>query len=520
MEGKDFEIFLSFLWTYRYENQTALNKEDSLAAVLRAMDILCIDFKHSEHKQSSLRKNQSICSKSIETQEIIHTKSFATPKISGAKPPKAQSESNKENRACMNVPRKTQDTKDSSRTIKNKKMAGKSIRKAKASVEPLIKKEVVVRNHRVGTTYGLRRNIKKVKFSDEISDPSDLEDDVQEDLLSVSESDEYKPDDEIDGGIDNDIEDSEDDDISDENDDLDDEDNKSYADEVIDTDEEDLFYLEQWDDIDNEQQIVDSEEAITAKDLVRLARQERSMANPTETMTMFTVKVCPDGTVEVLNQEEASKPLQPGCETAIALVAPSMSENNITELTPSRKASTKSYVRGRKRKIADDHGNFIGFGRVVHIMEDEKEVEIGSLQSRVMYSTDKLINPRSLLKAKTKITGAVNLKANDQTTLEPLSVSAISDSNSAQTGSSCDTNNAPLILCCSICGYQCNTVGGSGAQHDMRHHAACKHPRSRFFVLPPGNPHRECVQCTILMDSYERTIALDANIGLKGIDTI
>ena len=37
-------------------------------------------------------------------------------------------------------------------------------------------------------------------------------------------------------------------------------------------------------------------------------------------MTMFTVKVCPDGTVEVLNQEDASKPLGPGYETAIALV--------------------------------------------------------------------------------------------------------------------------------------------------------------------------------------------------------
>ena len=113
MEGKDFEIFLSFLWTYRYENQTALNKEDSLAAVLRAMDILCIDFKHSEHKKDSLRKNQSICNKSIETLETIHTKGFATPNISGTKPPKAQSESNKENRACMNVPRKTHDTKAS-----------------------------------------------------------------------------------------------------------------------------------------------------------------------------------------------------------------------------------------------------------------------------------------------------------------------------------------------------------------------------------------------------------------------
>ena len=102
----------------------------------------------------------------------------------------------------------------------NKKSLRKRLKKSKEKIsKPLVRKEVVKRNSRSETSYALRKSIKKVKFIDEVSGSSDMEDagDQNMDVSSVSESDEYIPEDKRKGAADNESDYSEGDDISDRN---------------------------------------------------------------------------------------------------------------------------------------------------------------------------------------------------------------------------------------------------------------------------------------------------------------
>lgn len=361
---------------------------------------------------------------------------------------------------------------------------------------------------------------------DEVSEPSDFEDDDEkeefDDLSSMSESDEYKPGAAV-GEGDDDLVDSEDDDISEDEEDEDGNETIDTKENTAETDEEDLFSIDPIGE-ENVSELITSEDAICIRETETLLTQDATDLS-TEAMTMFTVKVCPDGTVEVLNQEEASKPLGPGYETAIALVGPSKPDPTKTGLkdVEANHATVKPSLKlGQKRKLADDHGNVIGFARVVQIMEEPESKSHDNLPKKSVYSAEKIINPRSLLKAKTDALAEENktqeVTAASSSQPEPKAHQYTTSISSQPGNPDQDSKNAPLVLFCSLCNYQCGGDGKSGGgQKAMRHHAACKHPRSRFFVLPVGNPHRDCAQCNILMRSYEKTIASDPSIGLKGM---
>ena len=492
-------------------------KRDSLSKVL---DTLCHSFKFSETKGNIKPSLSEFNRKSVS----VDDEKFQKPNLASS-PSKSKIgvENDKENKNSYNVPSNNSVVSQTTSSKAKKKVGRKPMKKSKAADrEPLIKKEVVQRKHRAETVYTLRKNIKKVKFMDEVSEPSDLDEDEHDELSSLSDSDEYKPDNELKKGMENEEVDSEDEDISDENEeDFDEDEIMPNKYEHADSDEEDLFSIENGNEYNAvEVECLSSEAAISIKDIENLANQETSELP--EAMTMFTVKVCPDGTVEVLNQEEASKPLDPGYETAIALVGPSKGEENKGEPKETAADSPpKDTKMNYKRKIADEHGNVIGYGRVVQMMEGEKGLEIEHLHKKLTSSSEKhMINPRSLLKSKPTVTSEGNKTVNKHDVIppepEPKVLQGSSPSrHSQQVDSSSKTSS--LILFCSVCGYQCGSEGKSGGQQALRYHAASKHPGSRFFLLPVGNPHRDCVQCSILMNSYEKLIATDPNISLKGM---
>ena len=528
VDGKDFEAFILELWSYRsiHEKNNESLRESSgnigrnkahNEALMRVMDILCKEFisvgaiidkavKLSENQQSKPSKSRD------KPKDVVLMSSSENANISNT-----NQGADKENKNDINIHPSELVIIDTTMT-ETKKKVGRKVAKKANTQKPLVKKEIIQRKHRTETTYTLRKNIKKVKFTDEVSEPSDIdeeEDAKYDDLSSMSESDEYKPDHVLDGGIDNEVDDSEDEDISDGNEeDFDEEETMSSKDDYVETDDEDLFSIENWNDNDeNELEYLNSDEGVCIKDIENSTVQETS--DLPEAMTMFTVKVCPDGTVEVLNQEEASKPLGPGYETAIALVGPTKAEQTTNILKESLQDSTaKPNKISLKRKLADDQGNIIGLGRVVQIMEREKQLDLGSIPKKFISSSEKLLNPRSLLKARSN-------SASLGTTAGTKSVIDSSDPESKPLDVSEQTTGDPkrsnLVLFCSECGYQCESEGKFGGQNAMRYHAASKHSRSRFFVLPLGNPHRNCAQCTALMISYEKVIASDANISLKGM---
>ena len=539
LKATDFEIFLSELWKLDVRIPTQINSinEDSPSglqckgdvrgnkakydAITRVIDTLYIDFKNIENMETKSSKQLN----SLKKERMFHNKERAST-CSNTTCSKTMSEANKENLCGMNISVKDIDSPDS-KNFGIKKKVGRKPAKQKRTltvVEPLIKKEIIERKHRAETNYALRRNIKKVKFMDEItSEHSDYLTGDDDDLSSMSsESVEYKPNSAMNESVDDETEDSEDDDISDEED-FGVEEMIESKDDDLHTDEEDLFLIDQLHESNaDDVEYLNSEGVLGIKGITKREIQETNVVP--ETMTMFTVKVCPDGTVEVLNQEDASKSLDPGCETAIALVGPVKGEKPTKTLSISpQDSSTKPDTISNQRKSADDRGNYIGFGRIVQIMEGEKGTDIENLHKKlVKYSSEKIVNPRSLLKAKSNKTSGISQAENDtdDKTTSTESHSSLSKSmNSSATPEQTipGSRKKALILFCSLCDYQCGGEVKPGGQQSMRHHAASKHPRSRFFVLPSGNPHRDCVQCNLLMLSYEKTIASDPSIGLKGV---
>ena len=68
-----------------------------------------------------------------------------------------------------------------------------------------------------------------------------------------------------------------------------------------------------------------------------------------------------------------------------------------------------------------------------------------------------------------------------------------------------------LYLMCSICDETCLTLV------ELKHHCAKNHPGSKFFTIPTNNPHKNCVQCQVLMKSYEQMMAQDPGLLTKNV---
>ena len=525
-------MFLGELWSYHGSSFFGTLANDSTSdpnsakygAISRVMELLCLDVRCDKVLSENINpisKRASDKPKSFEVQNKF-IKKDNTMDVTGTN---VTSGFDKENTDALNIQSHDLVIVDTTVTQTKKKAGRKPKNRLKKDVtKPIVKKEVIQRKHRAETNYTLRKNIKKVKFMDEVSEPSDIEDENDtgqlEDLSSMSESDEYKPDVEIEED-DHEMDISDDDEISEEENDKDE--NIVTKDNDCESEEEDLFSIDHI-DVDDETEFINPDDSIGIKESENITSQDATEVS-TESMTMFTVKVCPDGTVEVLNQEDASKPLDPGYETAIALVGPAKSEQSKIEHKEidEKGANVKSIIKlNQKRKLADDLGNVIGFGRVVQITEQQQQLNSGDNSKKEIDLTEKIINPRSLLKAKSTSTSDTN-QAQDKTSIDTMQqeTKAIqyttTSSNSHHERPEKDIKSTPLVLFCSLCNFQCGGDGKLGGQQAMRHHAACKHPKSRFFVLPVGNPHRECAQCNVLMSSYENTIANDANIGLKGM---
>ena len=78
---------------------------------------------------------------------------------------------------------------------KSRRRVGRKKGQKNAKPEPYIKTEITD-SHRTSAIYGLRTTIKRKKFTDELSEPSDLDDDQETGEMILDSSDEYAPDEE------------------------------------------------------------------------------------------------------------------------------------------------------------------------------------------------------------------------------------------------------------------------------------------------------------------------------------
>ena len=514
IDAKDLETFIQQLWTYHKPSDTgsssdiASNTDSVYKSIERVLNTLCTDFKTTD---SIISEKANVSQRTTTSPDVV--KQNLSKKTSKKSALDKSHAADKENRKRYDIDYNDLLIVDTTK----KKSLRKRVKKSKEKIsKPLVRKEVVKRNHRSETSYALRKSIKKVKFTDEVSGSSDIEDggDENMDVSSMSESDEYIPEDKIKGAADNESDYSADNDIPDKNEeDLDEEESIEYENVQSETDEEDIFSIEYVNEKGHGSvgyQHV--EEGVCLKDISNLTTHET--AEVQDNMTMFTVKLCPDGTVEVLNQEDASKPLDPGYETAIALVGPTKASGYKDDAKMVRNHEHENSIKHSVgQNLTDEKGNVVGVGRVVQVMEEDGDSNMITTREKLIYSSERLINPRSLLKSKSASSADERI-VDDSKDLKALPHVHPS---STREGKSDASKESSLMLLCSVCGYQCGSDGKlGGGQQAMRHHAAKKHPRSRFFVLPVGNPHRECAQCNALMVSYEQIVAEDPAISLKG----
>ena len=241
---------------------------------------------------------------------------------------------------------KPKDENDKENTKPPKKPGRKRGPKPKVKEEPYIKTEVTD-SHRTSEVYGLRKVVKRKKFTDEISEPSDLDDDEDIDPLEDSE-DEYNPDDNEQLLLEEDDEESE-------------------SDEEFDDDLGD-------DEIDssNENDLLDSEDEIIDASINRTNEGKRD--GLPKGVESFTVKLNPNGELEAISAFD--------------------NEEDDTKRDPNVKRP-----RGRpkkKAKIEVSPEELVAIGRVVSVLEDENLEQL-AFKSKKIYASVKT-NPRSLLK--------------------------------------------------------------------------------------------------------------------------
>ena len=165
-------------------------------AIWRVMDLLCVETKYNDiSPDKSTKSSRKLSMKETGTANHKYKDTFNT--LDDITP-----EGDKENKNALNIQPQDLVIVDTTVSKSKKKVGRKPKNRLKKDIpKPVVKKEVIQRKHRAETTYRLRKNIKKVKFMDEVSEPSDLDDEDDkehfDDLTSMSESDEYKPDAEL-----------------------------------------------------------------------------------------------------------------------------------------------------------------------------------------------------------------------------------------------------------------------------------------------------------------------------------
>ena len=218
-----------------------------------------------------------------------------------------------------------------------RKVGRKKGQKMNIKSEPYIKTEIMD-SHRTSAVYGLRTTVKRKRFTDEVSEPSDL-DSEEEDEAFLDSSDEYAPDDD-----------------------------KAFEEEEEPSEEEDEL-LE--DDLENDSDgVVDESELLDSDDEIIDASVDMKKELKSKDHDSFTVRVCDDGTIEVISQEEASAASE----------------------TPNK---PRPRGRPRKRPKVED-SELVGIGRVVSVMEDEDASQL-AFKGKKIYAAAKS-NPKSLLK--------------------------------------------------------------------------------------------------------------------------
>ena len=159
VEKKDFETFFEALCHLDHvPTEEKIDKIDSV------MGVLCVEY-------------QAICDEGLESIDLLDQVSTSNSKQDLKK--QMANEENKENEP------------DKSR----RRVGRKKGQKVNAKQEPYIKTEITD-SHRTSAIYGLRTTIKRKKFTDELSDPSDLDDDQDTGEMILDSSDEYAPDEE------------------------------------------------------------------------------------------------------------------------------------------------------------------------------------------------------------------------------------------------------------------------------------------------------------------------------------
>ena len=373
------DLLLFFDHLFRFNNDENDIEEANARVLAQILDVLCAPFKGSDDPVDAL----------------FFFDQMDLP--SGELDPKKLKDENKENEPQKPVKRKG-----------GRKPGQKP--KIKEEPEPYVKTQVM-ESYRTSEVYGLRKVVKRKRFTDEISEPSDLDDDENEPsvLLDGEDSDDYAPD-FLEQGMEN--EESDEDDME---------------------DDEDL--LEEDFDSPNEEELFDSDEEIISVSMT--ADKEPALPKGQES---FLVKKTSDGNIEIISPDDV--------------------QDRDKENVP-----TASRGRGRPRKRPKmTDADLIGTGRVVSIMEDDDPDQL-TFKSKKIYAAAKS-DPRSLLKPEDN---------QDQVHLS-------------------------LILFCSECEAQC------GSQAELKHHVAQNHKGSKFFTMPKNNPHRNCVPCQVLMESFEAII--------------
>lgn len=154
--------------------------QSDVAAIQRVMDLLCIQFKGSEDPVDSLLLLDGDWN-AIPDVDISKSVSTSDPHANVVPPSAAAApaESNKENMAenVVQAP---------------KRKSGRPAKPKKDEPEEPYVKTVVMDTPRNPTVYGLRTKLKRKRFADEVSEPSDLDED-EDDLSSEANSD-YEPD--------------------------------------------------------------------------------------------------------------------------------------------------------------------------------------------------------------------------------------------------------------------------------------------------------------------------------------
>jgi len=327
--------------------------------------------------------------------------------------------------------------------IKVKAKRGRKPGKKGQPSQPAMKVEIVEKKRSGSSAYGLRRRIKRARFVDEV-DPMEIKEegeaDERDQQLSIlddadeHDSDEYTPA------------------VLEAEEKLADQADEEAMEELMEAMSDDLGDILDDEDVDDDHEDIDDNLENVEGMETDCQLLEETNPDLEENLTMYTVKVNPDGQAQVVRQEQLVTEIE---------------EQHLSSQVPLPKPD-------RIMKYTSKEGKVLAKGKIV------------------------------------------NLASNDQSQFPVISAtiekSQLMEKLRSFEGVSGDNKSPPLILFCSLCGFQCQKSA------ELRHHAASQHPnQTKFFQLPFKNPHANCAQCTVLMESYQTMTASNPDIQAKDL---